>query len=74
MFVAAMLVLLGVTRKLLQMSMPLGAPLGLPGPVKMALAAVAFKVGGAALEGAMDKFAWANKGRRQYLGRDERGG
>ena len=61
MFVAAMLVLLGVTRKLLQMSMPLGAPLGLPGPVKMALAAVAFKVGGAALKGAMDKFAWANK-------------
>ena len=61
MFVAAMLVLLGVTRKLLQMSMPLGAPLGLPGPVKMALAAVAFKVGGAALEGAIDRFQWANK-------------
>ena len=48
MFVAAMLVLLGVTRKLLQMSMPLGAPIGLPGPVKMALAAVAFKAGGPA--------------------------
>ncbi|HEV7804869.1 MAG TPA: hypothetical protein VGO80_03565 [Solirubrobacteraceae bacterium] len=62
MFVAAMLVLLGVTRKLLQMSMPLGAPLGLPGPVKMALAAVAFKVGGPAVSAAMDKFTGGGSG------------
>ena len=62
MFVAAMLVLLGVTRKLLQMSMPLGAPLGLPGPVKMALAAVAFKVGGPAVSAAMDKFTGGSGG------------
>jgi hypothetical protein len=55
MFAAAMLVLLGVTRKLLQMAMPLGAPLGLPGPLRFLLAAAAMKFGGPIAQVAMDK-------------------
>jgi hypothetical protein len=54
MFAAAMLVLLGLTRKLLQLATPLGAPIGLPGPVKLALGALAFQVGGPALAAAAD--------------------
>jgi hypothetical protein len=55
MFAAAMLVLLGLTRKLLQMASPLGAPIGLPGPVKLALGALAFKVADPRLSALADK-------------------
>lgn len=48
-FAASMLVLLGVTRKLLQMASPLGAPIGIPG-ARMLAAVAAYKVGGPALK------------------------
>ncbi len=57
MFAAAMLVLLGVTRKLLQMAMPLGAPLGLPGPLRFLLATAAVKFGGPMAQAAVSKMS-----------------
>ncbi len=48
-FAASMLVLLGVTRKLLKMASPLGAPIGIPG-ARMLAAIAAYKVGGPALK------------------------
>ena len=60
-FAAAMLVLLGVTRKLLKMASPLGAPIGIPG-ARLLAAAAAYKLGGPALKALQSKAQGPDRG------------